>query len=69
MSVLNEFVYDIFEKIARDAGELARVYGKRTLSSRDLQTAARMLLPGELSKRAVTHGTKAVAKYTTSDKA
>ena len=69
MSVLNSFIYDIFEKIATSAGELARVNGKRTLSSRDVQTAVRLLLPGELAKHAVTEGTKAVTKYTTSDKA
>jgi len=38
--------------------------GKKTISSRDIQTAVKLVLPGELAKHAVTEGTKAVVKYT-----
>jgi histone H2B len=42
-------------------------YNKRgTLSSREIQTAVRLILPGELAKHAVSEGTKAVTKYTSS---
>ncbi|ODM88408.1 Histone H2B (s) [Orchesella cincta] len=34
--------------------------------SREIQTAVRLLLPGELAKHAVSEGTKAVTKYTSS---
>ena len=37
-----------------------------TLTSREIQTAVRLLLPGELAKHAVSEGTKAVTKYTSS---
>jgi hypothetical protein len=37
---------------------------KSTLTSREIQTAVRLLLPGELAKHAVSEGTKAVTKYT-----
>jgi histone H2B len=37
---------------------------KGTLTSRELQTAVSLALPGELAKRAVSEGTKAVKKYT-----
>ena len=44
-------------------------YNKRsTISSREVQTAVRLLLPGELAKHAVSEGTKAVTKYTSSSK-
>ncbi len=43
---------------------LFRFNKKKTLSSREIQTAVRLLLPGELSKHAVSEGTKAVTKYT-----
>ena len=33
-------------------------------SSCEIQTAVRLLLPGELAKHAVSEGTKAVTKYT-----
>merc|ERR1712072_228298 len=67
MSIMNSFIYDIFEKIAGEASKLVRYNKKHTLSSREVQTAVRLLLPGELAKHAVSEGTKAVTKYS-SDK-
>ena len=64
MSIMNSFIYDIFEKIATEASKLVRYNKKHTLSSREVQTAVRLLLPGELAKHAVSEGTKAVTKYT-----
>ncbi|CTQ41269.1 histone H2B [Babesia microti strain RI] len=66
MSIMNSFINDIFERLAVEATRLIRYNKKRTLSSREIQTAVRLLLPGELSKHAVSEGTKAVTKYTTS---
>jgi len=66
MSIMNSFINDIFEKIATEAGKLVRYNRRRTLSSREVQTAVRLLLPGELAKHAVSEGTKAVTKYTSS---
>ena len=63
MHILNSFVADIFEKIALEASKLVRYNKKHTLSSREVQTAVRLLLPGELAKHAVSEGTKAVTKY------
>ena len=64
MAVMNSFINDIFERIASEAGKLARYNGKSTLTSREIQTAVRLSLPGELAKHAVSEGTKAVTKYT-----
>ncbi|CAB3377647.1 Hypothetical predicted protein [Cloeon dipterum] len=36
------------------------------ITSREIQTTVRLLLPGELAKHAVSEGTKAVTKYTSS---
>ncbi len=33
---------------------------------KEIQTSVRLLLPGELAKHAVSEGTKAVTKYTSS---
>ena len=63
MQILNSFVNDIFEKIALESSKLVRYNKKHTLSSREVQTAVRLLLPGELAKHAVSEGTKAVTKY------
>jgi histone H2B len=64
MAVMNSFVNDIFDKIMTEAGKLVRYNKKATLSSREVQTAVRLALPGELAKHAVSEGTKAVTKFT-----
>lgn len=66
MSIMNSFVNDIFERIAGEASRLAHYNKKSTITSREIQTAVRLLLPGELAKHAVSEGTKAVTKYTSS---
>ena len=66
MSIMNSFVNDIFERIATEASRLAHYNKKHTITSREIQTAVRLHLPGELSKHAVSEGTKAVTKYTSS---
>ena len=63
MHIMNSFIQDIFEKIALESSKLVRYNKKHTLSSREVQTAVRLLLPGELAKHAVSEGTKAVTKY------
>lgn len=50
MSIMNSFINDIFERIATEAGKLATYNKKATLSSREIQTAVRLMLPGELAK-------------------
>ena len=64
MSIMNSFINDIFEKIAAEAARLARYNKKPTVTSREIQTAVRLVLPGELAKHAVSEGTKAVTKFT-----
>ena len=64
MSIMNSFINDIFEKIATEAAKLSRYNKKPTVSSREIQTAVRLILPGELAKHAVSEGTKAVTKFT-----
>jgi histone H2B len=64
MSIMNSFINDVFERVTGEAGKLARFNKKATLSSREVQTAVRLALPGELAKHAVSEGTKAVTKFT-----
>ena len=69
MSILNSFVNDIFERIATEASKLAAYNKKSTISAREIQTAVRLILPGELAKHAVSEGTRAVTKYSSSTQA
>ncbi|KAJ3483764.1 hypothetical protein NLI96_g6088 [Meripilus lineatus] len=63
MAILNSFVNDIFERIATEASKLASYSKKSTISSREIQTAVRLILPGELAKHAISEGTKSVTKF------
>merc|ERR1712098_332583 len=66
MSIMNSFVNDLFERIAAEASRLTHYNKRSTITSREIQTAVRLLLPGELAKHAVSEGTRAVTKYTSS---
>eukprot|EP00762_Andalucia_godoyi_P003844 ANDGO_08629.mRNA.1 Histone H2B.2 len=63
MGIMNSFINDVFERIATEASRLSRYNKTKTLSSREIQTAVRLVLPGELAKHAVSEGTKAVSKF------
>merc|ERR1712029_679540 len=52
MSIMNSFVNDLFERIAAEASKLAHYNKRSTITSREIQTAVRLLLPGELAKHA-----------------
>ena len=66
IGITSSFVSDTFERIAMEAYRLTKYGKKSTMSSREIQAAVRLLLPGEVAKHAVREGTKAVTKYTSS---
>ncbi|XP_078254094.1 histone H2B-like [Rhinoraja longicauda] len=66
MSIMNSFVNDVFDRIAGEASRLTQYNHRSTITSREVQTAVHLQLPGELAKHAVSEGTKAVTKYTSS---
>jgi histone H2B len=68
LGILNSFVADIFERIATEASKLAVYNNRSTISSREIQTAVRLILPGELSKHAISEGTKSVTKFSSAGK-
>lgn len=53
-----------FDQLARSLipslSELASYNKKSTISSREIQTSVRLILPGELAKHAISEGTKSV---------
>ena len=63
MAIMNSFVNDVFGQIAGEASRLTKYNNRNTIGSREIQTAVRLILPGELAKHAVSEGTKAVTKY------
>jgi histone H2B len=63
MAIMNSFINDVFEKISLEASKLVRYNKKHTLSAREVQSAVKLLLPGELAKHAIIEGAKAVNKF------
>ena len=62
MNIMNSFINDLYEKIAIEAANLVRYNKKHTLSAREIQSAVKLILPGELAKHAIIEGAKAVNK-------
>ena len=66
MSIMNSLVVDMFERIATEAGQLARRRRCSMIAARDIETAVKLELGGELAKHAVSAGNKALANYNAS---
>ncbi|XP_056596681.1 uncharacterized protein LOC130414690 [Triplophysa dalaica] len=64
MGIMNSFVNDIFERIAGEASRLAHYNKRSTITSREIQTAVRLLLPVVIMAR-----TKQTARKSTGGKA
>lgn len=66
----SEIIVAFFSSIMlMDKLELAQYSKKSTISSREIQTSVRLILPGELAKHAISEGTKSVtsqSKFTPS---
>jgi histone H2B len=63
MNEVCDFLRDMFTKIGMEAQKLARASKKHTVQGHDVQSAIRLILPGELAKHGVSEGTRAVTKY------
>ncbi|XP_001514297.3 histone H2B type 1-P-like [Ornithorhynchus anatinus] len=64
VGIMDSFIKDIFEHIASEASHLACCTKRSTITTREIQTAVLLTLPGELARHAVSEGTKAITKYT-----
>ena len=62
MKIVDSFVRDMFERLATQGAQVARTNKRSTLSTKELQTAVKLLLPTELAKHAMSEGAKAVSK-------
>ena len=54
MMALNQMMAEKFDEIMREARDLTHNTKKSTISSREVETAVKLLFPGELGKHAVT---------------
>lgn len=63
MQSLQNIINSLFSQIMAAASALLRAGKKSTLDSRTIQTAVKLVFQGELTKHAISEGTKAVTKY------
>ena len=66
MEVINSLINSVFEEIAEESSRLAKHQGNVTITAHEIRTAVELILPGELAKRAVQEGNKAVAHLASS---
>jgi len=62
MTVLNDMVCDLLDRLCKEAESIRERNGKTTLKTRDIQTAARILLPGQLFTHAFYEGHRCLSK-------
>jgi histone H3/H4 len=65
MDEMDQYVKTVIEMVSHAVNELLVNSGRKTVESRDIQNAIKIVLPGELAKYAVSEGTKAIIKYKT----
>jgi len=68
MRIMNSFMNDVYERLASESANLVRYNKKHTLSAREVQSAVKLILPGELAKHAIIEGAKAVNKIASTQK-
>ena len=61
---MNDFVVDMLDKLATEAKHDLDINGKeKTMKEWHMNTATKLVLPGELHKHAVSEGTKAIHNF------
>ena len=65
LNEVNLLCHIFAERIVNEATDLSKMNSKKTIGAREIQTAVRTCLPGELTKHAVSEGTKAHTRYST----
>ena len=63
LNEVNLLCHIFAERIVNEATDLSKMNSKKTIGAREIQTAVRTCLPGELTKHAVSEGLKAHTKY------
>lgn len=60
---LNAIIFYIGKELSERAEKVARQEGRLSISANTIQIAVRLIIPGELSKHAVSHGTRGVVLF------
>ena len=63
INMLNEVLLDSYDQILNEARNMMIFSKKQTLSSKECESAVKLLIPGELGKCATKEGRNALAKF------
>lgn len=63
LTTVDALVCVLITKVMKNANLFFTRSNKKTVSSREIQSAVRLTLPGELAKHAVSEGTRAITRY------
>lgn len=63
MSIMNSFVIDIFERIANESATLVAYRKSNQLTQREINTACKLMMTGEIRDISINEGEKALALY------
>lgn len=68
MIIINNFMIDMFEKIASEASNLVKWDRQKTLTNKHIETAVRLQLSGKLLNHAMAKGSSALKHYFENEK-
>lgn len=68
ITIVNDLVLDVFDRLAREASTLARRNIKinqewANVTDSEFESAIRLMIPGELRQNAIAQGRKAIEDY------
>ena len=63
ITTLNEMLIDSYSDILTEARQMMLYSKKQTLTSKECESAVKLLIPGELGKNAINEGRKALGKF------
>ena len=60
---MNSIVLEFYRTVAKEAQALNGKTGKKIMTAQDIQSAIKIVVPGELCKHAVAQAATAITKY------
>lgn len=63
MVIMDDFMMDIFARVACEAGNLAKLIKRHTILVHQIHCAVKLIIPGELAQFATGDGMRAVTTY------
>ena len=63
MTTMNSIILEFYRTVGKEAQTLNQKAGRRGMNAQDIQSAVKIVVPGELCKHAVAQAATAITKY------